>query len=71
MTVDKAVKLLKNELACVQTDACDHSCGDCLLAGNQDEIAEALNMAIDALADKQSKSEFRRMVLQGGLQSAT
>lgn len=49
MRNDEAIKLLYNELLCVETDACDHSCGECMLAGNQAEIAEALNMAIDAL----------------------
>lgn len=49
MTVKRAIELLKNERACVETDACDHSCDDCLLAGNQDEIVEALDMAMDAL----------------------
>lgn len=49
MTNERAIKLLRNEIACVETDACDHECYDCLLAGNQGEIIEALNMAIDAL----------------------
>lgn len=52
MQTDKAIKLLLNERACVATDACDHACGDCMLAGNQNEIIEALDMAIDALKTK-------------------
>ena len=51
MTADRAIKLLQNELACVETDACDHHCDDCMLAGNQDEIVEALNMAMGALKE--------------------
>lgn len=65
MTNERAIKLLRNEIACVETDACDHECYDCLLAGNQREIIEALNMAIDALKNKQPE------ILQSGLQSAT
>lgn len=49
MTVEKVIKLLQNERACVDTDACDHSCDDCMLSGDKDEIIQALDMAIDAL----------------------
>lgn len=49
MTGNEAIKILLNLYQCVETDACDHECYDCLLAGNQGEIIEALNMAIDAL----------------------
>ena len=49
MTTEKAIKLLQNERACVDTDACDHSCDECMLSGNKDDILQALDMAIDAL----------------------
>lgn len=49
MTKEKAIKLLMNEIACGETDVCDRECYNCPLAGNQGEIIEALNMAIDAL----------------------
>jgi hypothetical protein len=49
MTIEHAIKLLDNERRCVEAEACDHNCGDCMLAGNQNEIAEALYMAMDAL----------------------
>ena len=49
MKVEKAIEILQNERACVDTDACDHSCDDCMLSGNKDEILEALDMAMDAL----------------------
>ena len=49
MTAEKAITLLQNEKACVETDACDHDCGACSLAGDQKEIVEALDMAIRAL----------------------
>lgn len=49
MTIERAIKLLDNERRCVEAEACDHNCGDCMLAGNQNEIVEALYMAMDAL----------------------
>lgn len=52
--INKAIKLLTNERTCVNTDACDHDCDTCALAGEQDEISDALSMGIEAIKIIQS-----------------
>lgn len=49
VTVDKAIKLLIYEKSCVDTTNCDHECKICVYAGDQEEISQALKMAIDVL----------------------
>lgn len=48
MTRLKAIHILLNEKACVESN-CDRNCGACSLAKEEAEIIEALNMAIEAL----------------------
>ena len=52
LAYQKAIEILFKERACVDTDACDHKCGECMLASDKDGILLALDMAIDALAER-------------------
>ena len=57
MTVEKVIKLLQNERACVETDACDANCEACQFNDDDDEINEAIDMAINALKKKEEEKE--------------
>lgn len=52
MKTKRAIEILRNEIECVNTDCIRAECRDCRLVMSTDDILEALNMAIKALADK-------------------
>lgn len=65
MTNEKAIRILTRLQICADTDACDADCEACQFNDDNDEIHEAIDVAIDVLKNKQPE------ILQSGLQSAT
>lgn len=52
MTENEAVKLMLNEIVCINTadhNECNRDCASCSLVKETDELLEAYNMAIKAL----------------------
>lgn len=49
MTPEEAIKIIKNEIKCVETDCIRSECRDCPLVMSEQDILTALNMAIEAL----------------------
>ena len=53
-TPQRAVEILKNEMACVLSKECVRTeCKNCALVMNENEILDALNMAIEVLQEKE------------------
>lgn len=51
--VDKAIKVMKNELECVKkADKCDRHCEDCPLVMEAEDIIEVYKWIIKILEDK-------------------
>ena len=64
MTNEKAVEILKNELACVQNTNCERSeCKNCYLVMPEKEITKALNMAIQALGQEPCNDAISRQAV--------
>ncbi len=54
ITHQRAVEILKNEMACVLSKECERTeCKNCTLVMNENEILDALNMAIEVLQEKE------------------
>ena len=50
MTVSEAIKILRNEIACVKRTSCNRKeCANCDLVMVEQDILDAYEMAIDAL----------------------
>lgn len=53
ITHQRAVEILKNEIACVLSKECERTeCKNCTLVMNENEILDALNLAIEVLQEK-------------------
>lgn len=54
MAPQRAVEILKNEIACVLSKECERTeCKNCTLVMNENEILDALNLAIEVLQEKE------------------
>lgn len=55
MTNEKAIRILTRLQICADTDACDADCEACQFNDDDDEIHEAIDMAIAVLKKKEEK----------------
>lgn len=51
MTNEKAIRILTRLQICADTDACDANCEACQFNDDDDEIHEAIDMAIQGLKE--------------------
>ena len=59
MKYEAVIEILENEKECVQrANICDRECQVCDLVRHDEEILEALNIAIDIIKDKIERSKY-------------
>lgn len=62
MTENEAVKLMLNEIVCINTadhNECERDCASCSLVKDTDKLLEAYKMAIQALEKQTPKKPLR------------
>ena len=62
MTIEEAIKLMKNEKACIlKADTCDRDCAKCELLRKTEDLLSAYDMVIRALEMQKKLAEFSGM----------
>ena len=62
MTIEEAIKLMKNEKACIlKADTCDRDCAKCELLKKTEDLLSAYDMVIRALEMQKKLAEYSGM----------
>ena len=62
MTIEEAIKLMKNEKACIlKADTCDRDCAKCELIRKTEDLLSAYDMVIRALEMQKKLAEYSGM----------
>lgn len=62
MTNEKAIRILTRLQICADTDACDADCEACQFNDDNDEIHEAIDVAIQVLKGTAGNSDEKDMI---------
>ena len=62
MTIEEAIKLMKNEKACIlKADTCDRDCSKCELVRKTEDLLSAYDLAIKSLEMQKKLAKFSGM----------
>ena len=62
MTIEEAIKLMKNEKACIlKVDTCDRDCAKCELVRKTEDLLSAYDLAIKSLEMQKKLAEYSGM----------
>ena len=62
MTIEEAIKLMKNEKACIlKADTCDRDCSKCELVRKTEDLLSAYDLAIKSLEMQEKLAVFSGM----------